>query len=148
MFSSKSFSTVSFSPKSFFFGIQESASSGMRRLQMYQMQEEALKKEEQKTVKAAVKEAIKEKEAPVQVKKVRKPVKKRVIREEPLPVIPFKRIPVAVNDTVFDELAKLPPIVFEVYVQQLSATIISFQAEKQKRSKRRRKIAALLLLAA
>ena len=88
MFSSSSFSTVSFSPKSFFFGMQESASSGMRRLQMYQMQEEALKKEEQKTIKAAVKEAV---EPALAKKKQVKPKLVKLVKYEK-PEIPRKPI--------------------------------------------------------
>ena len=90
MFSSSSFSTVSFSPKSFFFGVQGSASSGMRRLQMYQMQEEALKKEEQKTLKDVVKEAVE----PAVVKKKSKQALPKLVKlvEYEKPEIPRKPI--------------------------------------------------------
>jgi hypothetical protein len=132
------------------------ASSGIRRLQIYQLQEQEL-------IKDAIRKAVKEKLdnakndehtgklATPEVKRVARPARKKPATpkkspEVEIPIIPFKALPTTPEPSVFELLALLPPIATECYLLSLTTSvIIDLGAE---RKKRRKKVAAFLLLAA
>lgn len=142
---------------------QQSAASGIRRLQLYKLQEEELikratrdaakevKKAYEKTignsgklVASEVSESSRQKQSKPVVPKKRKKV------EKPTPIIPFRKIPTKLDPTVYDELTKLPTIAIEQYLFSIQATttLYNFEVEKERRRKHRRKVAAFLLMAA
>lgn len=123
--------------------------SGYWRLFFTQMQEEALKKRDEKKEPAEVVGTVTEIKTDKRTK-VRKPAAppKPAKVEKPLPVIPFRKLPTKLEPTAFDELAKLPPLALETYARHLSGVIINLATEKEKRKKHRRKLAAFLLMAA
>jgi hypothetical protein len=132
------------------------ASSGIRRLQLYQLQEQEL-------IKDAIRKAVKEKLdnakndeytgklVTSEVKHTARPVRKKPATpkkplEGEIPIIPFKVLPTTPEPNVFELLALLPPIATECYLLSLTTSvIIDLGAE---RKKRRKKVAAFLLLAA
>ena len=125
------------------------ASSGVRRLMMYQLQEQALIK------KAAKKVAEEVVEKPVgvvyEVKAPKKVVKRTAGRPKkaPAPILPFKKLPVTPDTNVFDLLLELPPIVVESYLLSVTTSvIINLDDERINRRKKKRKLAAFLLMAA
>lgn len=126
--------------------------SGYWRLFFTNMQEEALKKRDEKTNgdsgKLATPEVVASKS-----KKQPKPVTPK--KREPskvapkAPVIPFRRLPTKLEPNAFDMLAELPPLMVESYLLSLSSrVIINLDDERIQRRKKKRKLAAFLLLAA
>lgn len=131
------------------------ASSGIRRLQLYQLQEQELCRE-------AIRKAVKEKLGNAksveptgklvasEVKHAARPKRKKPATSKAArptsPIIPFRALPTAPEASVFEILAALPPIATECYLLSLTTSvIIDLGAE---RKKRRKKVAAFLLLAA
>lgn len=153
MFNPSSFSPVSFSRISFN-GVQAAneGRSGYWRLFFMQMQEDALKKSVKEEVKKIVETTAYEVKTPK--KTVKKVEKRKVPNGEPVakptPIIPFRKLPTKLEPTVYDELANLPTIAIEQYLFsiQATATLYNFEAEREKRRKHRRKVAAFLLMAA
>jgi len=102
MFSQASFATASFSPTSFFFGIQEeSASSGVRRLQLYQLQEEALKTGFKQAIKTVVEEANEQEQGQTTPPRARKTKARKpaMVAREEYPEVRFKRKPIYTQPT-------------------------------------------------
>lgn len=158
-----SFSPISFSPASFgisFGGATElTAPSGMRRLMLYQLQEEYLnslekKKDEQVKGQEAPRregEAPEAKPVATPAAKPKRPRRQRVA--EPTVhervVIPFRRKPTPTEKTIpekLQELEYLPNV--SLYVKIASAKIIQISEQRNKRRRARRRAAAFLLLAA
>jgi hypothetical protein len=163
-YSSLAFSKQAFSVAAFSFdgGETLTAPSGMRRLMLYQLQEEALnaletKKDEQKQGQEAPR---RESEAPqaepvaAPAARPKRPRRQRApeptVHERRGPVVPFRRTFAAPAETLYDKLAvlaKLPDVA--TFTRIASAKIISLEAERTKRRQRnRRRAAAFLLMAA
>lgn len=134
----------------------ESSSSGVRRLQMYQLQADALLKYEARRVaEEVVKQEEKKKLTPVVAvkKKVvkKKPVESQTYTEVPAP--PFRKKFMYAEPTVYDQILMLSPLTYNSYVAdylQVSVTkVVDLSNERIKRQQRnRRRAAAFLLLAA
>ena len=154
MFNRSSFSPVSFSRISFA-GAQAAneGRSGYWRMFFANMQEEALKKRDEKTDGDTGKRAAPEVVAS-KGKKQPKPVvpkKRKVVEAAPsrAPIIPFRKLPTKLEPNAFDLLAELPPLVAESYLLALSSrVIINLDDERIIRRKKKRKLAAFLLMAA
>ena len=139
---------------------QLTAPSGMRRLQLYQLQEEVLKNwGKKKDEQPKEQESTTTEAAPVVIVEPTKPRTRRINRrraekprtpDEPIigPFVHKVSQPVA---TVYDALSEVPTLCFNAYsVAALkNAVIISLDSERNKRRQHnRRRAAALLLLAA
>jgi hypothetical protein len=130
MFSSNSFSTVSFSTRSFLFGTQpdESAPSGMRRLELYRLQEEALaeqKKAFSETIRAAVAIAT---PAPTKKKPKLEPLVPLVTYEKPV----FKRKPIYTEPTPLPESLPAWLTLISVEINSWFTTLIpQWEARRQ-----------------
>ena len=119
--------------------------SGYWRLFYYNLQAESLRAEEQKKkIKEASREAVKPK--PLKKPKPIVPAIKRVVpteaSSEPFVLAPVKTLP-----TAYDELIKLPPIQFAQIYWRFTQLSVIISLDKE-RKRRRRKVAAFLLLAA
>lgn len=153
MFNRSSFSPVSFSTISFNGArLADEGRSGYWRLFFTNLQEEALKKRDEKTTEPARQRPVVQATQPKD-KKQPKPAlpkrRKKVEVEKPLPIIPFRKLPTKLEPTAFDELAKLPAIAFDLYIQQLTGVIINLDEERAaRRRSKRKKLAAFLLMAA
>jgi hypothetical protein len=116
---------------------------------MYQLQEQALIK---KAAKKVAEEVVEKPTGVVYEIKAPKKVVKRAAgrpKKAPAPILPFKKLSVTPDTNVFDLLAELPPIMVESYLLALSSrVIINLDAERIIRRKKKRKLAAFLLMAA
>jgi hypothetical protein len=123
------------------------ARSGYWRLFFYQMQEEALKQYEENTGKK-----VKKQDKPVEVVAETVPVvktkrKKIVERIEEPKLPPLKLNPVVASPTAYDQLAELPPWVFNAIIEQTNVIDLDYHRNKR-RQRTRRRAAAFLLMAA
>lgn len=119
---------------------------------MYQLQEQALIKKAAKEAADKVVGVVYEVKTPK--KTVAKPAKKppRVVAKPkpPAVILPFRRLPTKLEPNAFDLLAELPPIAIEQYIFSIHASrvIINLDDERIHRRKKKRKLAAFLLMAA
>jgi len=136
---------------------QLSAPSGMRRLQLYQLQEEALKqleKKEDEQVQGQETPSGASESTPPEPVATPKPRTRRAKRRptaqpKPYVVIPWNYRPAVSSVSVPDELRELPPLPNYILAAFRRKVIINLETERIKRRKRaRRRAAAFLLMAA
>ena len=153
MFNRSSFSPVSFSRISFN-GVQAAneGRSGYWRLFFTNLQEESLRKESEKAAANSGKLAAPEVVVSAGKKQPKPDVSKRSTRiKAPQPaqsITPLVLAPVKTLPTVYEELAALPPLIMEQVIWRGKGAGVITSLDKELQRRRRKKVAAFLLMAA